>query len=673
MQETQYKYLDKVDSPDDLKRLCPGELTQYCAELRRFIIAQLSSNPGHLGSSLGVVELTVALHYVLNTPDDKLVWDVGHQAYAHKIITGRRDRFCTNRKLGGLSGFPKMGESLYDAFGAGHSSTSISAALGIAIASARRGEKREVVAVIGDGALTGGLAFEGLNNAGASNANLLVVLNDNRMSIDPNVGALKEYLLNITTSKRYNQAKHHTWTSLERFPKLRRTIQKMGNALKGGFLQQSNLFESLNFRYFGPVDGHNVEQLTRVLKDLKEIPGPKLLHVLTVKGKGYQPAEEHQRTWHAPGLFNPETGERLGHTRNGAPPRYQDVFGETLLELARRDERIVGITPAMPTGCSLSIMMEQMPERCFDVGIAEGHAVTFSAGLAAQGLVPYCNIYSSFMQRAYDNVIHDVALQGLHVVMCLDRAGLVGEDGATHHGVFDLAAMLPVPGLTIASPMDEVELRNLMFTAASGEGPFVIRYPRGNGVTRDWRRPMETLPLGRGRILREGKDLALLTIGPAGNDAAWAAEQAAGEGISVLHADLRFAKPLDEGLLHRIGREFSRVITVEDGVVNGGVGAAVLAFMNRHGYPCRITMLGVEDRFVAHGTVAQLKEMCGYDAPGILRAIREAGAERLTSPIDGRVTEQADTADGPDTDCAVYPFRNGIKSPGQERNETKQD
>ena len=669
MQETQYKYLDKVDSPDDLKRLCPGELTQYCAELRRFIIAQLSSNPGHLGSSLGVVELTVALHYVLNTPDDKLVWDVGHQAYAHKIITGRRDRFCTNRKLGGLSGFPKMGESLYDAFGAGHSSTSISAALGIAIASARRGEKREVVAVIGDGALTGGLAFEGLNNAGASNANLLVVLNDNRMSIDPNVGALKEYLLNITTSKRYNQAKHHTWTRLERFPKLRRTIQKMGNALKGGFLQQSNLFESLNFRYFGPVDGHNVEQLTRVLKDLKEIPGPKLLHVLTVKGKGYQPAEEHQRTWHAPGLFNPETGERLGHTRNGAPPRYQDVFGETLLELARRDERIVGITPAMPTGCSLSIMMEQMPERCFDVGIAEGHAVTFSAGLAAQGLVPYCNIYSSFMQRAYDNVIHDVALQGLHVVMCLDRAGLVGEDGATHHGVFDLAAMLPVPGLTIASPMDEVELRNLMFTAASGEGPFVIRYPRGNGVTRDWRRPMETLPLGRGRILREGKDLALLTIGPAGNDAAWAAEQAAGEGISVLHADLRFAKPLDEGLLHRIGR----VITVEDGVVNGGVGAAVLAFMNRHGYPCRITMLGVEDRFVAHGTVAQLKEMCGYDAPGILRAIREAGAERLTSPIDGRVTEQADTADGPDTDCAVYPFRNGIKSPGQERNETKQD
>lgn len=673
MQETQYKYLDKVDSPDDLKRLCPGELTQYCAELRRFIIAQLSSNPGHLGSSLGVVELTVALHYVLNTPDDKLVWDVGHQAYAHKIITGRRDRFCTNRKLGGLSGFPKMGESLYDAFGAGHSSTSISAALGIAIASARRGEKREVVAVIGDGALTGGLAFEGLNNAGASNANLLVVLNDNRMSIDPNVGALKEYLLNITTSKRYNQAKHHTWTRLERFPKLRRTIQKMGNALKGGFLKQSNLFESLNFRYFGPVDGHNVEQLTRVLKDLKEIPGPKLLHVLTVKGKGYQPAEEHQRTWHAPGLFNPETGERLGHTRNGAPPRYQDVFGETLLELARRDERIVGITPAMPTGCSLSIMMEQMPERCFDVGIAEGHAVTFSAGLAAQGLVPYCNIYSSFMQRAYDNVIHDVALQGLHVVMCLDRAGLVGEDGATHHGVFDLAAMLPVPGLTIASPMDEVELRNLMFTAASGEGPFVIRYPRGNGVTRDWRRPMETLPLGRGRILREGKDLALLTIGPAGNDAAWAAEQAAGEGISVLHADLRFAKPLDERLLHRIGREFRRVITVEDGVVNGGVGAAVLAFMNRHGYPCRITMLGVEDRFVAHGTVAQLKEMCGYDAPGILRAIREAGAERLTSPIDGRVTEQADTADGPDTDCAVYPFRNGIKSPGQERNETKQD
>lgn len=625
MQETQYKYLDKVDSPDDLKRLRAGELTQYCAELRRFIIAQLSSNPGHLGSSLGVVELTVALHYVLNTPDDKLVWDVGHQAYAHKIITGRRDRFCTNRKLGGLSGFPKMGESLYDAFGAGHSSTSISAALGIAIASARRGEKREVVAVIGDGALTGGLAFEGLNNAGASNANLLVVLNDNRMSIDPNVGALKEYLLNITTSKRYNQAKHHTWTRLERFPKLRRTIQKMGNALKGGFLQQSNLFESLNFRYFGPVDGHNVEQLTRVLKDLKEIPGPKLLHVLTVKGKGYQPAEEHQRTWHAPGLFNPETGERLGHTRNGAPPRYQDVFGETLLELARRDERIVGITPAMPTGCSLSIMMEQMPERCFDVGIAEGHAVTFSAGLAAQGLVPYCNIYSSFMQRAYDNVIHDVALQGLHVVMCLDRAGLVGEDGATHHGAFDLAYFGCIPNLTVASPLDERELRNLLYTALQSGVPFVVRYPRGKGEGAAWRdEAFERLPIGRGRRLTEGDDMAVLTIGPVGNVAARAVKRAAAEGVSAAHYDLRFARPLDEELLDEVGRRFERVVTVEDGVVRGGVGSTVRDFFDRRGYRTQVRSLGIpDDRFVEHGTPAELYAQCGFDEEGILRAILE--------------------------------------------------
>lgn len=619
----EYKYLDQINSPDDLKKLQPDELKVYCAELRHFIIEQLASNPGHLGSSLGVIELTVALHYVLNTPNDKLVWDVGHQAYAHKIITGRRDSFCTNRKLGGLSGFPRMDESPYDAFGVGHSSTSISAALGIAVASALRGEKREVVAVIGDGAMTGGLAFEGLNNAGASNADLLVILNDNRMSIDPNVGALKEYLLSITTSKRYNQVKSHAWTHLEGVPKLRRALQKLGNAFKGGMLQQSNLFESFNFRYFGPVDGHNVEALVRVLSDLKHIPGPKLLHVLTVKGKGYQPAEEHQRTWHAPGLFNPETGERIVKAKPGEPPRYQDVFGETLLELARQDDRIVGITPAMPTGSSLNIMMEQMPDRCFDVGIAEGHAVTFSAGLAADGLVPFCNIYSSFMQRAYDNVIHDVALQGLHVVMCLDRAGLVGEDGATHHGVFDLAGLLPVPGLTIASPLNEVELRNLMFTATKTSGPFVIRYPRGKGVISDWRRPMELLPIGEGQVLQEGNEIALLSIGPVGNDAAWAAEQMAAEGGSVLHADLRFAKPLDEKLLHRIGREFSQVVTVEDGVIEGGVGEAVLAFFNTHGYSCRVTSLGIQDRFIPHGTVDQLKAMCGYDRQGILQTLRK--------------------------------------------------
>lgn len=619
----EYKYLDQINSPDDLKKLQPDELKVYCAELRHFIIEQLASNPGHLGSSLGVIELTVALHYVLNTPNDKLVWDVGHQAYAHKIITGRRDSFCTNRKLGGLSGFPRMDESPYDAFGVGHSSTSISAALGIAVASALRGEKREVVAVIGDGAMTGGLAFEGLNNAGASNADLLVILNDNRMSIDLNVGALKEYLLSITTSKRYNQVKSHAWTHLEGVPKLRRALQKLGNAFKGGMLQQSNLFESFNFRYFGPVDGHNVEALVRVLSDLKHIPGPKLLHVLTVKGKGYQPAEEHQRTWHAPGMFNPETGERIVKAKPGEPPRYQDVFGETLLELARQDDRIVGITPAMPTGSSLNIMMEQMPDRCFDVGIAEGHAVTFSAGLAADGLVPFCNIYSSFMQRAYDNVIHDVALQGLHVVMCLDRAGLVGEDGATHHGVFDLAGLLPVPGLTIASPLNEVELRNLMFTATKTSGPFVIRYPRGKGVISDWKRPMELLPIGEGQVLREGNEIALLSIGPVGNDAAWAAEQMVAEGVSVLHADLRFAKPLDEKLLHRIGREFSQVVTVEDGVIEGGVGEAVLAFFNTHGYSCRVTSLGIQDRFIPHGTVDQLKAMCGYDRQGILQTLRK--------------------------------------------------
>lgn len=619
----EYKYLDQINSPDDLKKLQPDELKVYCAELRHFIIEQLASNPGHLGSSLGVIELTVALHYVLNTPNDKLVWDVGHQAYAHKIITGRRDSFCTNRKLGGLSGFPRMDESPYDAFGVGHSSTSISAALGIAVASALRGEKREVVAVIGDGAMTGGLAFEGLNNAGASNADLLVILNDNRMSIDLNVGALKEYLLSITTSKRYNQVKSHAWTHLEGVPKLRRALQKLGNAFKGGMLQQSNLFESFNFRYFGPVDGHNVEALVRVLSDLKHIPGPKLLHVLTVKGKGYQPAEEHQRTWHAPGMFNPETGERIVKAKPGEPPRYQDVFGETLLELARQDDRIVGITPAMPTGSSLNIMMEQMPDRCFDVGIAEGHAVTFSAGLAADGLVPFCNIYSSFMQRAYDNVIHDVALQGLHVVMCLDRAGLVGEDGATHHGVFDLAGLLPVPGLTIASPLNEVELRNLMFTAMKTSGPFVIRYPRGKGVISDWKRPMELLPIGEGQVLREGNEIALLSIGPVGNDAAWAAEQMVAEGVSVLHADLRFAKPLDEKLLHRIGREFSQVVTVEDGVIEGGVGEAVLAFFNTHGYSCRVTSLGIQDRFIPHGTVDQLKAMCGYDRQGILQTLRK--------------------------------------------------
>ena len=530
MTASPYKYLYQVDSPRDLRRLSPDELRAYCGELRHFIIEQLSANPGHLGSSLGVVELAAALHYVFDTPNDKLIWDVGHQAYAHKIITGRRDRFLTNRKLNGLSGFPSMSESEYDAFGTGHASTSISAALGMAAASALRGEKREVIAVIGDGALTGGLAFEGLNNAGAANTDLLVILNDNRMAIDPNVGALKEYLLSISTSKRYNKVKNRTWTHLE----------------------------------------------------------------------------------------------RMQHAESGRPPLYQDVFGETILELARVDDRIVGITPAMPTGCSLNRMMAEMPERCFDVGIAEGHAVTFSAGLAAAGMIPFCNIYSSFMQRAYDNVIHDVALQHLNVVMCLDRAGLVGEDGPTHHGVFDIACMRSIPNLTIASPMNEIELRNLMYTASLGRGPFVIRYPKGEGVTPQWRQPFEEVPLGRSRLLCDGSDVAVLTFGPVGNAAAAAIRRAAAEGVSAAHIDLRFAKPLDTDRLHATGRKFRRIVTVEDGAIAGGVGSAVLEFMNRNGYAPEIDMLGVSDRFVRQGTQSQLRAICGIDERSIYEAIMKS-------------------------------------------------
>ena len=626
MTESSYKYLYRIDSPADLRKLSQQELVGYCDELRRFIIEQLALNPGHLGSSLGVVELTAALHYVFDTPYDKLIWDVGHQAYAHKIITGRRDSFRMNRKLNGLSGFPKMEESAYDAFGGGHASTSISAALGIATAAALRGERRHAVAVIGDGALTGGLAFEGLNNAGAANTDLLVILNDNRMAIDPNVGALKEYLLSISTSKRYNAVKNRAWAHMERTPRLRRLIQKVGNALKQGFLQQSNLFESLRFRYFGPVDGHDVGQLTRVLQDLKEIKGPKLLHVLTVKGKGYSPAERDQKIWHAPGVFNPETGERATHGGNGdEPPLYQKVFGETILELARTNDRIVGITPAMPTGCGLNILMREMPERCFDVGIAEGHAVTFSAGLAAAGIVPFCNIYSTFMQRAFDNVIHDVAIQRLPVVLCLDRGGLVGEDGATHHGAFDLAYFGCIPNLTVASPLDERELRNLLYTALQSGVPFVVRYPRGKGEGAAWRdEAFERLPIGRGRRLTEGDDRAVLTIGPVGNVAARAVKRAAAEGVSAAHYDLRFARPLDEELLDEVGRRFERVVTVEDGVVRGGVGSTVRDFFDRRGYRTQVRSLGIpDDRFVEHGTPAELYAQCGFDEEGILRAILE--------------------------------------------------
>lgn len=622
MMHSEYKWLDRIDSPDDLKKLSGSDLRQYCDELRQYIIEQCSSNPGHLASSLGAVELAVALHYVFNTPDDKIVWDVGHQTYAHKIITGRREAFRTNRKLGGISGFPRMSESPYDAFGGGHASVSISAAFGMAKAAELKGEQRQVVAVIGDGSMTGGLAFEGLNNAGASKqTNLLVILNDNNMAIDQATGALKNYLVKISTSRRYNAIKRRLWRILSHTPAVLRFCQKAGNAVKQGLLKNSNLFESLNFRYFGPIDGHNLPELVRVLTALQRIEGPKLLHVMTVKGKGYKPAECDKPVWHAPGKFNPETGERIVSKTEVA--RYQDVFGQTLLELARADERIVGITPAMPSGSSMNILMKEMPERCFDVGIAEGHAVTFSAGLAAAGMVPFCNIYSSFMQRAYDNVIHDVAIQRLPVVMCLDRGGLVGEDGATHHGAFDLAYFGTVPNLTVAAPMNELELRNMMFTALEAGRPFAIRYPRGNGAGVAWRdEPFAAMEIGRGRCLKEGERIAVLTIGTVGNFASEAIARMEADGIRVAHYDLRFAKPLDQELLHEVGRKFRCVVTVEDGALRGGVGEAVVAFFCEHGYLPKVVSLGIPDRFVEHGTPAQLYAQCGYDAEGIYRTLK---------------------------------------------------
>ena len=622
MMHSEYKWLDRIDSPDDLKKLSGSDLRQYCDELRQYIIEQCSSNPGHLASSLGAVELAVALHYVFNTPDDKIVWDVGHQTYAHKIITGRREAFRTNRKLGGISGFPRMSESPYDAFGGGHASVSISAAFGMAKAAELKGEQRQVVAVIGDGSMTGGLAFEGLNNAGASKqTNLLVILNDNNMAIDQATGALKNYLVKLSTSRRYNAIKRRLWRILSHTPAVLRFCQKAGNAVKQGLLKNSNLFESLNFRYFGPIDGHNLPELVRVLAALRRIEGPKLLHVMTVKGKGYKPAECNKPVWHAPGKFNPETGERIVSKTEVA--RYQDVFGQTLLELARADERIVGITPAMPSGSSMNILMKEMPERCFDVGIAEGHAVTFSAGLAAAGMVPFCNIYSSFMQRAYDNVIHDVAIQRLPVVMCLDRGGLVGEDGATHHGAFDLAYFGTVPNLTVAAPMNELELRNMMFTALEAGRPFAIRYPRGNGAGVAWRdEPFAAMEIGRGRCLKEGERIAVLTIGTVGNFASEAIARMEADGIRVAHYDLRFAKPLDQELLHEVGRKFRCVVTVEDGALRGGVGEAVVAFFCEHGYLPKVVSLGIPDRFVEHGTPAQLYAQCGYDAEGIYRTLK---------------------------------------------------
>lgn len=621
MANEEYKLLKRVSSPRDLKELSPDELRRYCDELRHYIIEECSVNPGHLASSLGAVELAAALHYVFDTPQDKIVWDVGHQTYAHKIITGRREAFHTKRQLGGISGFPRMAESEYDAFGGGHASVSISAAFGMAKAAELRGEKHQVVAVIGDGSMTGGLAFEGLNNAGASKrTNLLVILNDNNMAIDQATGALKNYLLKISTSVHYNRFKQRLWGILSHTPRLLRFCQMAGNAVKQGVLNKSNFFESLNFRYFGPVDGHNLKELVRTLRALRDIEGPKLLHVLTVKGKGYLPAEHDQPVWHAPGRFNPDTGERIKSPDGAA--RYQDVFGETLLELARLDPRVVGVTPAMPTGCSMNILMREMPERCFDVGIAEGHAVTFSAGLAAAGMIPFCNIYSTFMQRAYDNVIHDVAIQDLPVVMCLDRGGLVGEDGVTHHGVFDMEAFRAIPGLTIAAPMNEPELRNLMYTALHAGHPFMIRYPRGCGEGLPWRgEPFEELPVGRGRKLREGSDVALVTIGTTGNAAARAAERASARGIEAAHYDLRYVKPLDEVLLDEVGRRFRRVITVEDGCLRGGVGEAVTVFFTSRGYDVQVTRLGIGDQWIEHGTPAQLKALCGFDEESIFRTL----------------------------------------------------
>lgn len=618
------KYLGKIDTPNDLRRLKPDELPEVCRELRDFIINEVSSNPGHLGSSLGTVELTVALHYCYNTPEDKLVWDVGHQAYGHKILTGRRTAFHTNRKFGGISGFPRREESEYDAFVGGHASVSISASLGMDTASRLKGENCHVVAIIGDGSIGGGLAFEGLNNAGGDRENdILVILNDNRISIDPNVGALKEYLLEMTTSKGYNRFKTKAFDALSALPGMRNIIRKLTRAVKSSLLQQSNLFESMNFRYFGPVDGHDVIGLTKVLEDLKRIKGPKLLHVLTVKGKGFKPAEENQTAWHAPGCFNPDTGER-SPSSDEPILKYQDVFGLTIVELAEKNDTIVGITPAMPTGCSLNIMQKAMPGRVFDVGIAEGHAVTFSAGLATQGIIPFCNIYSSFMQRAYDNVIHDVALQKLDVVFCLDRGGLVGEDGPTHHGAFDLAYFRCIPNMTVSAPMDERELRDLMYTAQlGGKGPFVIRYPRGCGVCVDWRKEFEEIEIGKGRLLKEGKDVAVLSLGHPGNFVREAIEKAEAEGISAAHIDMRFLKPLDTELLHYAGKNFRNLITVEDGVIAGGFGSAVVEFMNDNGYRCRVRRLGIGDEFITHGTVEELRRLCGFDADGIYDAIKE--------------------------------------------------
>jgi len=625
------KLLSQINNPDDLKKLNESELVAFCDELRQYIIDVVSVYGGHFGASLGVVELTTALHYVYNTPNDQLVWDVGHQAYGHKIITGRREDFHTNRMYGGLSGFPKRSESEFDAFGVGHSSTSISAALGMAVASEYKNEKdRQHIAIIGDGAMTGGIAFEAMNQAGVLNTNLLIILNDNCMSIDPNVGALKDYLTDITTSHTYNKVRDEVWNILGKIskfgPNAREIAANVENSVKSFLLKQSNLFESLNLRYFGPVDGHDVNHLVSVLNDLKDIPGPKLLHCVTMKGKGYEPAETGDQTkWHAPGKFDKLTGEiRKKEYEIPQPPKYQEVFGKTLVELAEQNEKIMGVTPAMPSGSSLNIMMKEMPERAFDVDIAEQHAVTFSAGLATQGLVPFCNIYSTFMQRGYDQVVHDVCIQNLNVVFCLDRAGFAGADGPTHHGAYDIAYFRCLPNMIVSAPMNESELRNLMYTAQlpDRKGAFSIRYPRGQGVMPEWKTKFEEIEVGTGRLIKEGNDIALLTIGHIGNYAVETCKTLQKEGIDAAHYDMRFVKPLDEKMLHNIFKKFSKIVTVEDGCVHGGFGSAVLEFMADHGYSANVQRLGIPDRIVEHCDQLELHKECGFDPEGIAQSVR---------------------------------------------------
>lgn len=623
MTEEKYELLSKIDYPADLRKLDINQLPQLCDELRQDIIDEVSVNPGHFASSLGVVEITVALHYVFNTPDDRIVWDVGHQAYGHKILTGRRRQFCTNRMLHGIRPFPSPAESPYDTFPCGHASNSISAALGMAVAAKVEGNGRHVAAVIGDGAMSSGLAFEGLNNVSSTPNNLLIILNDNDMSIDRAVGGMEKYLLNLDTNETYNRLrfKASRWLHSKGYlnDNRRKGLIRLNNALKSVLSHQQNIFEGMNIRYFGPFDGHDVKEVVRVLRQLKDMTGPKLLHLHTIKGKGYKPAEESATVWHAPGKFDPKTGERIVDSSDGRPPKYQDVFGHTLLELAERNPKIVGVTPAMPTGCSMNIMMKAMPDRTFDVGIAEGHAVTFSAGMAKDGLIPFCNIYSSFSQRAYDNIIHDMALPGYHVVLCLDRAGLVGKDGPTHHGAFDMAFLRAVPNLTIASPMDEHELRKMMYTAQlPDKGGFVIRYPRGRGVHADWRCALEELPVGRGRLISPGRHVAVLTIGPIGNDVA---DVIASMDEKPAHYDMRFLKPIDEQLLREVAENYERIVTVEDGVRNGGLGSAVMEWLNDNGYLKPVTRLGLPDKFVEHGTIEELREIVGLDKESIRKSL----------------------------------------------------